>query len=415
MIKRRLFNELYAHLEKPEISLITGPRQAGKTTLMFILMEKLKFLSKKVLFLNFDIEEDKLHLNTQADFLKKVKLEFGNEKGYIFIDEIQRKDNAGLFLKGIYDMNLPHKLIVSGSGSVELKEKVHESLAGRKRLFELSTLDFEEFINYKTDNRYENRIDDFLAVEQDKVRSILEEYINFGGYPRVVIEEKEAEKRKIIDEIYRSFLEKDIVFLLNIKKSDDFTRLFRLVAAQIGNLTNISELSSALGLSIATIKNYLWYLEKTYILDRVNPYFTNIRKEISKAPLYYFKDLGLRNYAAGQFGRIRLDEGSGFILENFVLLELLSAGVPANAIYFWRTKDGAEVDFIVARGEDAIPIEIKMRNIRKQEISRSFRSFIEKYLPAKAYLVNLGYRGQKKINKTEVNFILPHECRKIFE
>lgn len=409
MIKRRLFDELFAHLDEKEISLIIGPRQAGKTTLMLLMMDKLKQTGQNTLFLNFDIEEDRIHLDSQASLIQKAKLEFGSEKGYIFIDEIQRKENAGLFLKGIYDMNLPYKLIVSGSGSVELKEKVHESLAGRKRLFELSTLDFREFVDYKTDYRYTNRLEDFFVIEAEKSRLLLEEYLNFGGYPSLVLKEKEKEKKAMIDEIYRSFLEKDIVFLLNIKKSDDFTRLFRLIAGEIGNLTNISGLSAVLGLSLATVKNYLWYLEKTFILKRVNPYYTNIRKEISKAPLYYFKDLGLCNYASGKFGQIRLNEGSGFILENLVLLELLSGGAHADSVRFWRTKDGAEVDFIIERKNELIPIEVKKSNITKPEISRSFRSFIEKYSPPKAYLLNLGYQGRKKIKQTEIYFILPHE------
>jgi uncharacterized protein len=409
MIKRTIFPELFAHLEEKEISMIIGPRQAGKTTLMKLLSESLCEAGKPVLFLNFDIEADRFHLQTQARLLQKIKLECGSEKSYIFLDEIQRKEDAGLFLKGLYDMGLPHKFIVSGSGSVELKEKIHESLAGRKRIFELGTVSFKEFVNFKTDYRYEAKLDDFFAAEAEKTRLFLDEFINYGAYPRVLLVEKAEEKAKIIDEIYRSYLERDIAYLLNVRKTDDFTRLFRLLASQIGNLINISELSSRLGISTPTLNNYLWYLEKTYIITRVNPYFKNIRKEISKTPVYYFNDLGLRAYAAGEFGSLKMRDGQGFVLENFVLNVLSGKKNTGGSVHFWRSKEGAEVDFVINNGQNIIPIEVKKRYLKKAEISRSFRNFILKYSPPKAYLVNLQYQGAKKIEDCEVNFILPHE------
>ena len=99
-------------------------------------------------------------------------------------------------MKGLYDMNLPYKFIVSGSGSLELKEKIHESLAGRKRIFELSTLSFTEFVNHKTDYQYEHNLPEFFALEKQKRQGLLDEYLSFGGYPRVVLEDTVNEKEK---------------------------------------------------------------------------------------------------------------------------------------------------------------------------------------------------------------------------
>ena len=140
MIKRKLFQELVDHLPQKEISLITGPRQAGKTTLMEMLKAHLDNRGESTLFLNLDIEWDRPHVASQAALVRKIELEMGRKPGYVFIDEIQRKDDAGLFLKGLFDLKLPYKFIISGSGSLELKEKIHESLIGRKRSFELSTV-----------------------------------------------------------------------------------------------------------------------------------------------------------------------------------------------------------------------------------------------------------------------------------
>ncbi len=145
-----LFQDLKSHLFKKEMSFIIGPRQAGKTFLMLLLKEYLEKKGGNVIFLSLDFESDKQFFVSQNKLIKKIQLEIGKNKGYVFIDEIQRKENAGIFLKGIYDMNLPYKFIISGSGSLELKEKIYESLVSRKRIFELNVLSFEEFVNFKT-------------------------------------------------------------------------------------------------------------------------------------------------------------------------------------------------------------------------------------------------------------------------
>ena len=279
MIKRRLFDDLKAHLDQKEISLIVGPRQAGKTTLMVMLKKHLESQRKKTLYLNFDIEADQQFFTSQQNLVQKISLEIGKDGGYVFLDEIQRKKDAGLFLKGIYDMNLPYKFIVSGSGSLELKERIHESLAGRKRVFTLPTVSFLEFVNYKTEYKYENRPSEFFTLEVNAIQRLLEEYLMFGGYPKVILQETADAKRKAISELYQSYIERDITTLLNVKKTAHFSALVRLLASQIGNLVNVAELASTLGISVKTVGNYLWYLEKTFLVDRISPYFKSIRKE----------------------------------------------------------------------------------------------------------------------------------------
>jgi len=403
VIKRTLFDQIKNHLASQEITLIVGPRQAGKTTLMEFLEDELKKQGKKTLFLRLDIDRDRPFFESQERLLKQLSIEVGKSGGYVFIDEIQRKENAGLFLKGLYDMKLPYKFIVSGSGSIELKEKIHESLPGRKRLFELSTLSFEEFVNFKTDYKYEPA--NFFEVYREKALEYLEEYLNFGGYPKVVIAETIEEKRVTIDDIYQSFLEKDMSILLNIKKTEGLTSLVRVLASQIGNMVNVAELSNTLGLSVQTVKQYLWYLEKTYIIRKVTPYFKNVRKEITKSPTYYFVDLGLRNFAANQFGSATIS-ADGFLFENFVYNSLKAhLKLTSTTIHFWRTQDKAEVDFILDAISKVIPIEVKYKSLKSPEVSRSFRSFLTKYKPDKAYIVHLGSNFEADIEGTKVYFL----------
>jgi len=376
--------------------------------LLRILEEELKVSGHKPVFLNLDIEADNVHFKSQDGLLKKIRLEIGNS-GFVFIDEIQRKENAGIFLKGIYDQNLPYKFIVSGSGSLELKEKIHESLAGRKRLTELSTISFEEFVNFRTGYQYEDRLDDYFRIETEKTALLLEEYLDFGGYPQVMLSDRVEEKTKLINEIYQSYLEKDIRFLLDIKKTDAMTNLFRLVAAQSGSLINVSELSSTLGIAAATVKNYLWYFEKTFIIKKVSPYFANIRKEITKSPLYYFSDLGMKNFATGDFGHVSRTR-IGHLFKNFIFNMLQEKLQDSSShINFWRTKDGAEVDFIIKSGSKIIPVEVKYRQIKKPETTRSLQSFISAYQPDTALVVNLNYKDEIWIGKTKVCFVSFYE------
>lgn len=405
-IKRYMFGELAAHLPKKEISLIIGPRQAGKTTLMLQLQEYLEKKNERSLFLSLDFERDMPHFTSQTVFLERIRLEFGKQKGYVFIDEIQRKENAGIFLKGLYDMQTPYKFIVSGSGSVELKEKVHESLAGRKRMFELHTVSLKEFINYKTGYKYEDRLGKYFSVKKDESLRLLMEYLNFGGYPRVILEDTLSEKLKTMDEIYRSYIEKDIAYLLRVERIDAFGNLLRLLAGQVGNIINLNELSSTLGISVQTVKNYLSYAEKTFIVKRLTPYFRNIRKEISKSPIIYFNDLGMRNFSINQFGRHRTFSEMGFLFQNLVyglLLEKIKDEV--STLHFWRTKDRGEVDFVINRGGEIIPVEVKCREMKEKSIARSLRGFIARYSPEEAWVVNISLKDEEMIEKTKIRFI----------
>ena len=408
MIERKLFSDLVGHLHQKEMSIIIGPRQSGKTTLMDLLREHLDRKGERTLYLNLDIEWDRPHFESQSALLRKIELELSKDRGYVFIDEIQRKENAGLFLKGLFDLKLPYKFIVSGSGSLELKEKIHESLVGRKRLFELNTITFDEFINHKTDYKYKENLAGFLEIEKDKTQQILVEYMNFGGYPRVVLASELTEKIRIIDEIFSSILEKDIAYLLKVDKTEAFSALIKVLSSQIGNLINYSELSSTLNISYQTVKRYLWYSQKTFLLDIISPYARNVRKEITKSPVPYFWDLGLRNYALGIFGHLGSPSECGFIFENLVFL-LLKEQIrfSATKLNFWRTKDKAEVDFVLERGGNIVPIEVKYKSLKKEVFSRSLRSFIEKYSPDEAYVVNLDYSNTLKINKTTL-FFLPY-------
>ena len=409
-IKRQLLSDIFEHLDKPEITLIVGARQAGKTTLLSRVRDMLHQQGQNTLFLNLDFETDYFYLESQEKLLQKIRLEFGQDGGYVFLDEIQRKENAGLFLKGLYDMGLPYKFIVSGSGSMELKEKIHESLAGRKRVFELATISLWEFLQFKTAYTYEDRLLDFCSLEGEKARLMLEEYLSYGGYPRIVVEEQGRERLLLMNEIYESYLKKDIVYLLKLDRPDVFTRFIRLCAHSCGSIINYNTLANDAGLSVPTVKKYLWYAEQTFVIKTVTPFFKNKRKELKKSPTLYFTDLGLRNFALRQMGQDISAIHAGRLFQNLIYLILGEITRKSmHAIHYWRTSDLAEVDFVLVRRHKPIPMEVKYSHLRAPKMTRSLRSFIDSYTPDVAYVINLSYKHQIKINETVVRFIPYYE------
>lgn len=408
IIKRSLFPTLLQHMGQKEITMLVGPRQAGKTTLLKQLQKDRQEHEISTLYLNLDIETDFSLVSSQERLLKKIRIEIGEKQGIVFIDEIQRKKDAGVFLKGLYDQNLPYKFVVSGSGSLELKERIHESLAGRKRMFELFPLSFHEFLDYRTQYRYSGKLDAFCEVEQAKTKLFLEEYMAEGGYPAVTLSPTLESKRAIIAELYQSYLERDIQQFLHIEKTEAFTLLFRMLATQTGKLVDYKTLADAAQISYQTLMKYLWYMEKTYMIRKVTPFARSLQRELIKRPTYYFTDLGMRNFAADAFGKSFLNPtDTGFLFQHVVFHTILMQAMhTATTLHFWRTKSGAEVDIVANVGSASIPIEVKYHELSKPTLSRSFRAFLTAYHPPHAYVINLSLRETLQEGETMVH-ILP--------
>ncbi len=405
MIIREIENKINESLKKQEVTIVAGARQVGKTTLLKHIISKLKGRGEKVLYLNLDIEEDSKYFASQQLLINKIALENGEGASYVFIDEIQQKEDAGRFLKGIFDMNLPYKFVVTGSGSLELKEKIGEALTGRKHLIEMYPVSFSEFINYKTRYKYKNKLELFFEIETEKTRLLLNEYLTFGGYPAVITANSTNEKREIMNEIFNSYITRDITYLLGVRAPDKFIKLIQLLAVYQGSIINYSQLAQETGLRTETLKTYLWYAEQTFIIKTVRPYFTNGRKEITKSPVIYFNDLGMCNFSKGMYGTASASN-SGMTFQNFIYLILRKHDTEGLAkVNYWRSKDKAEVDFILHHETEIIPVEVKYSDIKRATVSRSFRSFINAYSPKTGYIVTPGYRDEITIGKTQVRFL----------
>ena len=393
MITRTILPTLISHLEAPEITVLLGSRQVGKTTLMQVMQEHVtKHMDPRkavVLSYNLDLSRDRDMFEQQQRVIDTIDLARGDRKAYVFIDEVQRIPDTGRFLKGIYDQaQSRYKLIISGSSALEINQQISEALTGRKRVFRIRPLSFMELLAAR--HSESSDLAGFARLRRPELSACFEEYLLFGGYPRVVTAASRDEKILILQEIYESYLQKDIINLLQIDKLAPYTKLTTLLAGQIGNLVNVSELSSTLRLSSPTTAKYLQFLEQTFVISLVRPYATNDRTEISKMPKVYFHDLGLRNFALQRFGPLELREDRGAVFENYVFLVLDEILHLPRKINYWRTKSGAEVDFIISTGGvDPIAIEVKAQAAHRIKKSKSLESFIQKYEPGRSYLIAL--------------------------
>lgn len=416
-IPRLEYFQLLQHLDKPEISLLLGPRQAGKTTLIKKLQQELEQKNQPTVLLNLDVIEDRYFFASQHTLLDFIEKKAGTRKAYVFIDEISRLENAGLFLKGLYDLQSNHKFVVTGSGSLELKENIVEPLTGRKKIFYCFPLSFTEFAAYRLDalneisdqNQVYAEVTKILTTQPLKRQRIISEYLNFGGYPRVVLATTEQEKTEVLREIYASYLEKDIGLLLNVEKEYAFENLVKIMAGQVGNLINRAELSSTLGLTEKTIERYLYLLEKTFVINLVRPFYRNIRKELVKSPKVYFVDPGFLYIASGILPTMQR-QPTGNVFENACYLRLKELDL-IKPPQFWRTKSGAEVDFVITSPNTGKPIPIEVKMSPKGTLGKSLISFIKHYQPEEGFVYfqsGSGKGSHKVYEKTTIHFIPYH-------
>jgi predicted AAA+ superfamily ATPase len=377
-IIRNILPAIINWLDEKEIIVLLGARQVGKTTI--------------------DFPKDKKLLDN--DYIIKLAAK-NKKKKIIFIDEVQRLENPGLFLKYIYDLSIPIKLIVSGSSALELKAKVSEALTGRKMIFNINPFNISEIKKHlmiASSNISDDKSNNY-GNELSKI------YTQYGGYPSIVVSTDNGKKILRLKEIFKSYMEKDIKKFLEIKNESAFARLITLLSASSGNLINMDEISNTLSIHKVTLDNYFYYLEQTFIIDRIRPFFKNIRKEIIKSPKVYFNDIGFRNFAINNFNELNIRGDKGFVFENFVYLVLKGKLSDSDKINFWRTRAGAEVDFIISKDLKPVPIEVKAKYLKKPKITRSMRSFIDIYKPEKGYVVNFDLDDEIKIGGCIIRFV----------
>ncbi|MFH1798133.1 MAG: ATP-binding protein [Candidatus Omnitrophota bacterium] len=403
-IKRDIADEIVKYIDTDNIIVLHGERQVGKTCILYYLENLLKSRDKATFF--FDLEDSRLvntldagvdsflaYLRNEGFDLDKIKN--GNGRLYVFIDEVQYLDNPSPLLKLLADHHKYIQLIVSGSSSFNIKSKFSDSLAGRTVDFEIFNLSFREFIRFKGLLYELENISS--GVHLDKAIELYHEYVFFGGYPKIVLENSVEKKEKYLQQIIDTYVKKDIRDLAHVKDTRKFNNLLKVLASQSGQLLNVAQLANTCSLAKQTIESYLFILENTYVLRLVTPFSSSSKVEVVKTPKIFFYDTGLLEML--WLGGLQKNL-IGNIFETSVFSELVKK-YGAQNIHYWRNRNQNEIDFILELKGKILPIEAKVsfRSFRKLSMS----SFCRRY-STDEYKV-AGLIGQKE-NK---NYIYPWE------
>lgn len=351
--KRYLEEHIRSKLFKGKAIILIGARQVGKTTLINNILEGMDYLF-------FDGDDPIVRSMLTHPTTEQIRTIIGNHK-LIFLDEAQRIKGIGLTLKIITDQFKNVQLLVSGSSSFDLGNELNEPLTGRKWEYELYPLSWEE---------YENKIG-FIQSEQQ-----LENRLIYGFYPDVV--NHQGDEKEILKNLINSYLFRDLLAFSDIRKPEVLDKLLQALALQMGNEVNYNELSQIVGINKNTIQNYIQILEKAYIVFRLNSFSRNLRNEIKQNRKIYFFDNGVRNMIIGNFNALDLRTDKGALWENFLVSERFKQNIYKNTytrMYFWRTKNQQEIDFVEETSGEISGFEFKW--IKKNDKFPS--SFVQEY------------------------------------
>lgn len=352
MYQRKATKQITNWLSKPEIIIIYGARQVGKTTLVKMLLET----HTDSILLN--CENPNVLVTFESRDLSAIVALFSGKK-IIALDEAQTIPNIGNILKLIYDEMPQYKLIATGSSSFDLLNQLGEPLTGRNVKFRIFPLSITELSDKNG----------WLWV-LDNLNLLL----IFGSYPGVIDLDVSQKVQKLM-ELSTDYLFKDVFAYEKIKNPTIIRKLIRALAMQVGSQVSTNELSNLLGISRKLVDMYLDLLEKSFIIFSLESFSSNMRNEIKKSKKYFFYDNGILNSMIGNFNLILNRNDTGILWENFCISERLKFNHNNNRfakLYFWRTYDGAEIDLIEEVNGELKVFEFKMGIKRKINIAKSF-------------------------------------------
>jgi predicted AAA+ superfamily ATPase len=383
MIGRNILQKLEQELSNPEILVLLGPRQVGKTTLLKALENFARLKGRRTVY--FDLEQPQVLSDFNRPDSEIIKL-ISESGDIIFIDEFQYVRNISKIFKALYDAKKKIKIVCSGSSSLEIHKHLKESLAGRRFLYRIYPLEYSE-------------------IKNSNAAFKLEEYMRFGGMPGLTPAASGERKQQMLNELLGSYILKDIKSLVKEENIRAFNHLMHLLAENQGSTISVHSLSAEIGLSSKAINRYLDILEQTYVNYRIYSYSRNLGNELKKSCKTYLYDLGVRNMLLKDFSATVDRPDKGIIFETFVFLKLQSSLLPNTEIKFWRTKDGGEVDFILLKDRKPIPIEVKSK-LASPEIPPGLKRFLSRYGSVQsAYVVNENINKEMRYESRHIHFV----------
>ncbi len=361
-------------VERGKVRLVVGPRQAGKSTLVWSDLAGAE--ARSVLFILGEEPLLRGWASSPLVMMRDLDAELPSVRT-LFFDELQHVDNAALMLKGLVDARRGYQIVATGSSSFHLMDRVRESLAGRATRQVLLPFSVAELAAE----------DAALppAVARQRRTEVVRRMLVDGSYPGVWLA---VDPRRELLELVEAFVLRDVSDRFRIQRPEAFRRLLQLLAGQIGQMLNLAELASHLGIAVSTVREYVNLLEETWIVRLLPPFAGGRRVEVTSAARVHFVDLGLRNAVLGLLDHdLERRPDLGALVEGLTFSELLKSVGPGWGLHYWRAKGGAEVDFVLVQGERRIAVEAKVHP--RRAMSRSLRSFIAAYAPELVLIVTL--------------------------
>lgn len=391
LLQRSLLPAIENHLGDKRHTIITGVRQVGKTSALKLVHQKLKSEGEQVFQLTLEDSRVLHSINEHPDRVfehvptlpKPAQAGAADKRLFLLIDEVQYAADPTHFLKFLYDKYEGNvKVVATGSSAFYIDRKFTDSLAGRKRVFQLYPLSMEEYLTFRGDDEL---LQEFAFIQERPsyispgmvaLKAVFYEYLTFGGYPAVALEPDFSEKKMLLNELKNAYVKRDIAES-GVSMEAKFFLLFQLLADQTGNLVNRHELSKTIQVDTKTVDNYLYVLEKCYHVHLLKPFFRNLQKELTKMPKVYFNDLGLRNALLNRFSPVDTRADKGALLENYYFIRLRQE-YEADQLRFWRTTEQQEIDFVVevSFGEGkAYEVKWTKQHFKPEKLSK----FLEAY------------------------------------
>ncbi len=364
MIHRIIENQLKDSLFQGKAIILYGARRVGKTTLVRNLMGQ--YPTKKARYINCELLSNKQALEVQD--AKPLEAFLGDSE-LVILDEAQNVENIGKTIKIIVDTYPQIQIIATGSSAFDLAQKTAESMVGRVRSFFLYPFSVQEIAQGRGIMEIESR---------------LEQLLRFGSYPEI-FDQPDAVAQPLLDELTSTYLYKDVLAFGGIKSSKLVLNLLQLVALQLGNEVNATELATSLGVDRLTILKYLDLFEQCFITFSLRAFSRNLRKEISKSFKIYFYDLGVRNSLIQAYNPLNIRTDIGGLWENFLVLErlkLIKYTPLFRNRYFWRTHDQKEIDYLEEHDGQLDGYEFKWSGSIGSPTQRPFnppQDFLEAY------------------------------------
>jgi predicted AAA+ superfamily ATPase len=387
MYTRIVERTLRSLLPSPEILILYGPRRVGKTTLLQLFYrERLQKNDPTAFYSLDDPTAQAIFGDPSTARLERIFSELGfnsQRRSYLFLDEVQGFPRIDLLLKLIFD-HFPYiKVLATSSSSLLLLQGLTDSLAGRKYFIELLPLTLGEYAGIQVEDSFSFPES---ITQQAHLNETLRSLAVHGMYPEVASKAIHEEKQAKLRDILESTLYKDIFMMERLKAPQVLARLVTLLSYQVGNLVNLNELATQLGISRNTVDQYITVLEKYFLIFRLLPFSRNLRSEMSSKFKVYFWDTGIRNAVINRFSSFEARDDKGGIFENLVIASILKRNLyaqrPFNA-YFWRTYQGYEIDLVLESSQNQEVWGFQITSTGKGSFSRAF----DIYRPTKTFVI----------------------------